>query len=154
MGKTELEFVSQKAHKLHDKRLDKIEKIYSLLTDFYNDMYNLTTWKIVTGMEPDQIKQQNFDITVKAEESGREFLAFYSRHKLYFNNETCSLIDEIISLLKDSYSDFSFKYIFGSTSAEFEYERVQKATEQIRKKVPPVKTKLEKNFRDIIGVAE
>jgi hypothetical protein len=111
--KTELEFTSQKAHKLHDKRLGKIEEIYSLLTDFYDDMYNLTTWKIVTGMEPEEVKKQNFDITVQAEKSGREFLAFYSKHKLYFNSETCGLIDEIISLLKDSYSDFSFKYIFG-----------------------------------------
>lgn len=152
--KTELEFISQKAHKLHDKRLDKIEKIYSLLTDFYNDMYTLTTWKVVTGMEKEEIEKQNFENTQKAEKSGREFLEYYSKHKLYFNNETCSLIDEIIELLKDSYSDFSFKYIFGPISAEFEYERVKKATAQIREKVPEVRTKLEKNFRDIIGVAE
>jgi len=152
--KTELEFISQKAHKLHDKRLDKIEKIYSLLTDFYNDMYTLTTWKVVTGMEKEEIEKQNFENTQQAETSGREFLEYYSKHKLYFNTETCGLIDEIIKLLKDNYSDFSFKYIFGPISAEFEYESVKKATAQIREKVPEVRTKLEKNFRDIIGVSE
>jgi len=150
--KSELGFLSQKAHKLHDKRIEKIEEIYSLLTDFYNDMHTLTTWKIVTGMSEQEVKQQNFDDTKKAEESGNIFLNFYSKNKLYFNDETCALIDEIIKLLKDSHSDFSFKYIFGPISADLEIERVKKATEQIREKVPEIKAKLEKNFREIIGV--
>ena len=150
--KSELEFLSQKANKLHDKRLERIEEIYSLLTDFYNDMYTLTTWKIVTGMSKEEVQQQEFDNTKKAEQSGNEFLTFYQKNKLYFNEETCGLIDEIIKLLKDSHSDFSFKYIFGPLSADIEIERVKRATEQIREKVPEIKLKLEKNFREIIGV--
>jgi len=152
--KSELEFLSQKANKLHDKRIEKIEEIYSLLTDFYNDMFTLTAWKVVTGMSKEEVQKQEYDNTQKAGDSGNEFLTFYSKNKLYFNNETCGLIDEIIKLLKDSHSDFSFKYIFGPLSAEFEYERVKKATEQIREKVPEIKSKLERNFRDIIGVEE
>lgn len=150
--KSELEFLSQKANKLHDKRLEQIKEIYSLLTDFYNDMYTLTTWKIVTGMSKEEVQQQEFDNTKKAEQSGNEFLTFYQKNKLYFNQETCGLIDEIIKLLKDSHSDFSFKYIFGPLSADLEIERVKRATEQIREKVPEIKAKLEQNFREIIGV--
>ena len=150
--KSKLEFLSQKAYKLHDKRLEKIEEIYSLLTDFYNDMYTLTTWKVVTGMSNEEVQKQEFYNTQKAGDSGNKFLTYYSKNKLYFNDETCGLIDEIIKLLKDSHSGFSFKYIFGPLSAEFEYERVRKATSQIREKVPEIKTKLERNFRDIIGV--
>ena len=82
--KSELGFLSQKAHKLHDKRIEKIEEIYSLLTDFYNDMHTLTTWKIVTGMSEQEVKQQNFDDTKKAEESGNIFLNFYSKNKSLF----------------------------------------------------------------------
>ena len=67
-------------------------------------MHTLTTWKIVTGMSEQEVKQQNFDDTKKAEESGNIFLNFYSKNKLYFNDETCALIDEIIKLLKEGES--------------------------------------------------
>jgi uncharacterized membrane protein YgaE (UPF0421/DUF939 family) len=150
--KAELAFHSQKAFKLHDRRLEKIDELYSLLSDFYNDMFTLTTWKIVTGMSQEEIKKQQFDNTMKAGESGNKFLSYYDKNKLYFNSETCKLIDEIIQLLKESHSDFSFKYIFGQVSPQMEIENVKQATEKIRNKVPDVKTKLEKNFRDIIGV--
>lgn len=150
--KTDLAFHSQKAFKLHDRRLEKIDEMYSLLSDFYNDMFTLTTWKVVTGMSKEEIQKQEYDNTMKAGDSGNKFLSYYDKNKLYFNEETCKLIDEIIQLLKDSHSDFSFKYIFGSMSSVFEYESIKKATEQIRSKVPAVKLKLEKNFRDIIGV--
>jgi len=150
--KMDLAFLSQKAFKLHDRRLQKIDEMYSLLSEFYNDMFTLTTWKVVTGMSKEEIQKQEYGNTMKAGDSGNKFLSYYDKNKLYFNEETCKLIDEIIQLLKDSHSDFSFKYIFGSMSRDFEYESIKKATEQIRSKVPAVKLKLEKNFRDIIGV--
>lgn len=150
--KAELAFLSQKAFKLHDRRLEKIDKLYSLLSDFYNDMFTLTTWKIVTGMSDKQIKKQEFENTMKAGETGSKFLSYYDKNKLYFNSDTCKLIDEIIQLLKDSHSDFSFKYIFAQISPQMEIENIKQATEKIRNKVPEVKAKIEKNFRDIIGV--
>lgn len=150
--KAELAFHSQKAFKLHDRRLEKIDELYSLLSDFYNDMFTLTTWKIVTDMTEEQIRTQEFNNTKKAGETGNKFLSYYDKNKLYFNSDTCKLIDEIIQLLKDSHSDFSFKYIFGQISPQMEIEKIKEATEKIRNKVPEVKAKLEKNFRDIIGV--
>ncbi|TKC06673.1 hypothetical protein FA048_15830 [Pedobacter polaris] len=150
--KSELAFHSQKAFKLHDRRLEKIDELYSLLSDFYNDMFTLTTWKIVTGMKDEEVKKQEYDNTMKAGESGNKFLIYYDKNKLYFNSETCKLIDEIIQLLKGSHSDFSFKYIFGQVSPQMEIENIKQATEKIRNKVPEVKTKLENNFREIIGV--
>lgn len=150
--KSELQFLSEKANKLHDKRIDRIEELYYLLNDFHNDMQVLVSWKIVTGMTKEEIQQQEFDNVKKAESSGNKFLQYYTRHKLYFSIETCKLIDEIIRLLRESHTDFSFKFIFGAISAEMEYENVKKATEQIRVKVPEIKIKLEENFRKIIGV--
>jgi len=152
--KIKLDFVSQKAFKLHDKRLERIEELYSLLSDFYSDMLTLTTWKIVTGTSEKEIEDQKYKNTLKAGDSGNKFLIYYDKNKLYFNTETCLLIDEITSLLQESHSDFSFKYIFGTLSKEFEYEDIKKATNKIKVKVPIVKLKLENNFRDIIGVED
>lgn len=150
--KSDLAFHSQKAFKLHDRRLDKIDELYSLLSDFYNDMFTLTTWKIVTGMKDEEVKKQEYDNTMKAGESGNKFLTYYDKNKLYFNSETCKLIDEIIELLKKSHSDFSFKYIFGQISPQMEMENIRQATEKIRNIVPELQKKLENNFREIIGV--
>lgn len=150
--KSELNLIFEKSSKLHDKRIDRIEELYYMLNDFHNDMQVLVSWKIVTGMTKQEVKQQEFDNVKKAETSGNKFLLYYMRHKLYFSLETCTLIDEIIKLLKESHADFSFKYIFGPTSAEMEYENVKKAIEKIRIKVPEIKVKLEENFRKIIGV--
>lgn len=152
--KSDLAFLSQKAFKLHDKRLERIEKLYALLTGFYDDMYHLTTWKVVTGMSDDHVNKQNFENTKKAGDSGTEFFKYYSKNRLYFDKDTCKLIEEIIKLLKDSHFDFSYEYIFGPISADFKFETVKKATEKIREKVPKIKSELEDNFRKIIGVNE
>ncbi len=152
--KSEIAFLSQKAFKLHDKRLERVEKLYSLLTDFYEDMYHLTTWKVVTGMSDEEVHNQNFENTKKAGNSGTEFFKYYSKNKLYFNQDTCGLIEEIIKLLKDSHFDFSYEYVFGPISADFKFESIKKATDKIREKVPKIKSELEENFRKIIGVEE
>ncbi|MBZ9652662.1 hypothetical protein [Psychroflexus montanilacus] len=152
--KSEIAFFSQKAFKLHDKRLERIENLYSLLTNFYEDMFHLTTWKVVTGMTDDDVNRQNFENTKKAGKSGTNFFKYYARNKLYFDKDTCKLIEEIIKLLKDSHFDFSYEYVFGPMSADFKFETVKKATEKIREKVPEIKSELEDNFRKIIGVYE
>jgi len=150
--KSELNLIFEKSSKLHDKRIERIEELYYMLNDFHNDMQILVSLKIVTGMQQEEIQQQEFDNVTNAEVSGNKFLMYFMRHKLYFNLETCILIDEIIRLLKESHSDFSFTFIFGATSAKMQYEKVKKATEKIRIKVPAIKVKLEENFRKIIGV--
>lgn len=150
--KAELNLLSEKANKLHDKRIEHIQNIYSLLIDFHSEMHNLISWKVVTGMTPKEIKDNEIKRVQEAGDSGNKFFMYYSKNKLFFNIETCELIDEIISLLKNSHTDFSFKYIFGAISAELEFENIRNAGQNIRDKVPKLKTKLEENFRSIIGV--
>lgn len=150
--KANLALMSEKANKLHDKRIERIEKIYSLLTDFYDDMFQLIAIKIVTGMSQEQIDKQDIENAQKASESGNLFLNYYSRNKLYFNPETCELIREISDLMKGVYGDLTMKYTFGRMPAQFEFETVKTASTKIRDKVPELKLKLEDNFRVIIGV--
>lgn len=150
--KSELAFLAEKANKLHDKRIDRIEVIYSLLVDFYNDMLILVSWKVGNGMSGEEINKQEWDNVRKAGDAGNKFLNYYSKNKLYFNSDTCLLIDEIIKLTKDSHDDLYSKYIFGTISAEIDFEHFKRATNVIREKVPKVKEELEENFRRIIGV--
>ena len=150
--KSELEFLSQKANKLHDKRLEKIETFYEMLVDFNLDMETLASWKIVTGMTPEEIEKQNLEDVQKASESGNIFFMYYQKNKLYFSIPTCELIEDIIKSLKSSHADFSFKYMFLNLSPELKMEQVKRATNEIRTEVPKLKSKLEDNFREILGV--
>ena len=150
--KAELNLISEKATKLHSKRLERIEKIYELIINFQNDMTWLVSARVVTGMTQKEIQEQEFEQTKKAEKSGAELFNYYEKNKLYFNKDTCELLEEILKLLKDSYTDFSMKYIFGTMSAEFEIEKTKRVSENIKDKVPKIKIELENNFREIIGV--
>lgn len=59
--------------------LKRLTNYTHYLSDFYNDMFTLTTWKVVTGMTDEQIKKQEFDNTMKAGESGNKFLSYYDK---------------------------------------------------------------------------
>ncbi|WP_341900744.1 hypothetical protein [Fluviicola taffensis] len=150
--KHELSLISQKASKLHEKRIERIEEIYSLLSNFHRDMGEIISWKVVTGMTPEEIKKQEIETVQKAGESGNLLFDYYLTNKLYFNDETCKYIDEIIKELRYGYSDLTFHYTFGNISPQMQFENVRKATVSIRETVPKIKKELEENFQKILGV--
>ncbi len=150
--KHELSILESKVTKLHDKRIERIEMIYSLLTDFYNDMIDLVSMKIVTGRSTEEIEKQEKDDVNKAAQSGNAFLDYYTKNKMYFNNTTSDLIERIIKLLKESHSEFSMKYYFGTLPAKEHYAKIKIAIEKIKDEVPKIKTELEQNFKTILGV--
>lgn len=151
--KSELLLIHNKITKLHDKRLDHIEEIYFLITDFHDQLQLLINWKVVTGKTKEEIAEDELEQVKIAEKAGNKFLKYYARHKLYFSKETSEIIDSIIKLLRDSHTDFTFKYVFGTGSPEFEIDRIKGITTNLRDKVPPLKKELEENFRSIMGVS-
>lgn len=150
--KSELNLIYTKASKLHDKRLDHIAEIYSLLTEFHDYMQLLIGMKNTTGMTEEEKTHEELKDLKNSEIAGNQFLKYYSKHKLYFELEICSNIEEIIKLLRESHVDFSFKYIFGIGSPEFEMDKIKGISKNVREKVPELKKDLEKSFRELLGV--
>lgn len=150
--KSELRVTAEKESKLHDKRLDKIHELYSLLTDFYFDLDNLTRGKNVTGMSTEEIEMQNAQDVKCTYAHGYELSIFYEKNKLYFNDETCGLIEEILKTLKGCQYDLTFQYQWMNISVDLQIESFKNARNQIQNKVPMLKKELEKNFRSILKV--
>lgn len=148
----DLEIIASKTTRLHEKRLERIENLYSYLIEYETEMNNMVSGKIVTGMTDEEVKRMEFEDVRKAGEAGQTFFEYYNKNKLFFNKDTCDLIEEIISNLKTSHQGVSLKYVFQNISPEMNYQNYKKAGEMVREVVPKIKLKLEDNFRTIIGV--
>lgn len=150
--KSELLLINEKESKLHDRRLDRIQELYSLLTDFYIDLDTLTRWKNVTGMGDEEIKKQQLDEAKQTFTSGHEFSMFYEKNKLYFNPETCATIEELLTIMRGCQYDLTIQYQWMNLPADLQIKHFEQARDQLRTKVPELKQELEKNFRAILRV--
>lgn len=150
--KSELDIINEKAFKLHDKRLEKIHNLYELLTDFYINVDNLTHMKNVTGLSDEEINEQKINEVKKTYESGYQFSMFYEKNKLYFDLETCELIQEILRILKECQYDLTIQYQWMNISIDMQMDFFSKAKDKIQNKIPELKEKLERKFRSIMGV--
>lgn len=150
--KTQLLLMSDKSSKLHDKRLDKIHELYSLLFEFSQSIHKLVAIKNITGMKPEDIEKEKLEDAQNTFSTGYDFAIFYEKNKLYFNQETCDLIEEIHTTLKDCQWDLTLKYQWRNMSFQLLDNAFSKAKKQLDTKVPELKKLIENNFRKILGV--
>ncbi len=150
--KSGLLLINEKESKLHDRRLDRIQELYSLLTDFYIDLDTLTRYKNVTGMSDEELKQQQLDEAKQTFTSGHEFSIFYEKNKLYFSPDTCSTIEELLKIMRGCQYDLTIQYQWLNLSADIQIKHFEQAKDQLTNKVPELKQELEKNFRSILRV--
>jgi hypothetical protein len=150
--KAELELINVKQSRLHDKRIETFQELYEKLTEFYLDLDTLIRWKNVTNLSEDEIKKQQFEEANKTFESGSKFSKYYLMNKLYFSNEMCSTIDEIIREMRSCQYDLTIQYQWMNLSADLQMNFFTQAKEKLEKEVSILKEQLEKKFREILGV--
>ena len=150
--KSELEFLNVKQSRLHEKRVGAIQKLYEYLTEFHIDLDTLIRWKNVTGMSDEQIKQQRIDEANKTFESGSKFSKYYLMNKLYFSEDVCQLIDEIIKTMRGCQYDLTIEYQWMNISPDLKIKSFEQARDKLDNDVPELKNKIELQFREILGV--
>lgn len=150
--KSELDLVLQKALKLHDRRLDKIQEFYVLLVEFHIDLDQLIRIKNITGKTEEEVKQMQIDEVKKMYDSGHAFTMFYQKNKLFFNKATCDLIDELQKTMRECQFDLSIQYQWINLSFEMIQSSFEKAKEKLESIIPKLKEELEDSFRQILGV--
>src|SRR5690554_66630 len=91
--KSTLSLIQSKQTVLHNKRLEIIEKLYGYIVDLNSSMYNLTN--PVKQTEKD-FKEFEKELTEKASECFNLFNSFYQKNKIYFNEQTCKIIDDLL----------------------------------------------------------
>jgi len=153
--KAGLNLISSRQSKLYSKRSEVIEKLYQKLVDFNNAMLDMTAlMRNVTGKDEKTIQAEEFERISETAELGNGFFLFYQKNKIYFKAETRELIEQIQEGLKQSHSDYSFRYLWGVPPSEMTYKMAKGANEKVRKEIPKLLNTLEDEFRKSIGVIE
>lgn len=150
-----LNLVFNKQIQLYTKKSEVIENLYHKLVELNLAILEMTlSFRNVTGKERQQIQKEEFERINDAAEKGNEFFKYYSSNKIYFDKDTCLLVEDVQKNFKEAHSDYSFKHTFGLSPSEMTYEMAKKASERVRTEIPKIMEKLEDEFRLTLGVIE
>lgn len=146
---SKLDLINIQQSQLYSKKREVIEELYGRLIAFNNAMIELTLkFQKTAGNAQEEEGQRISD----ASEKGNDFFSYYEKRRIYFDKETCSLIEKMFKILRKSHQDYSFSYRYAIPPSMQTLEMMQKAGEEIEKQLPPLKEKLESQFRESIGI--
>jgi hypothetical protein len=138
-----------KIQKIYDKRINFIENLYELLEDFNQKMSSLTSPAEWAGDLP---KEEKLKI---AGEAGEKFRNYYTKKKIYFNENLTELLDKINKEFLSAWIDFTMyppeKDILDGQDAKEKWEWWIKSWKKVTEEIPPLKKGIEKEFRNILG---
>jgi len=153
--KADLNLLYSKQIQLYSKKSEIIERLYQKLVELNYFMLDMTAlFRNITGKDEQTVKTEELERVNKAAESGNDFFKFYASNKIYFEKETCSLIEHLQQQFREVHSDYSFRHTFGMPPSEMTYDMAKKASERVRHDIPNLMEKLENDFRATLGVIE
>ncbi len=130
--------------KLHDKRAQIIAELYGRLYEFQ--------WAVSAFLRDfDKDNEDNKTQSVQElDNKSYEFKDYFDKHRIYFTENICSTVDELVNALYSAYvpletrdrSDDKLKQVWGECA------------DTVRNKYPAIKASLESDFRTILGVSE
>jgi len=132
---------------LHERRASIIADIYGRLYEFY--------WAVCAFLKhyhtSDNTKKAG--LLKKLEEEAEGFKDFFDKHRIYFTDETCSLIDKLVDSLNEAYIPLGM-YVerFERNDRQEIREEWAKGARIMQKDFPSIKASLESSFRQILGV--
>lgn len=153
--RADLNLIYSKQIQLYSKKSEIIETLYHKLVDLNRAMLEMTqSFRNITGKDEQAVMQDELDRVNTSAEKGNDFFNYYSTNKIYFELETCSLIENLQKQFKESHTDYSFRHTFGIPPSEMTYEMGKKAGDRVRTEIVDLMEKLENDFRLTLGVLE
>lgn len=146
-----LSIIENKQNSLHLKRLEVIEQLYALLIDLNSSMRNLTN--PVKHSEID-FDANEMNLNIKARSDLRDFGIFFQKKRIYFNDKTCEIVDEILKEFSKAYSDYNEHKIYEDLGIPDRASRLKviDSYNSVKDEIPKVKARLEKDFRNLLDV--
>ena len=128
--------------KLHEKRAEIISELYSRLYDFQ--------WAVSAFLRNFHKKNHEGQNANELDNELYNFTDFFNKHRIYFTDDICLKIDELVETLLESYVPLE-----GRTPDDNNVKRDwDMCAKVIQKKYPAIKESLENDFRKILGVAK
>lgn len=137
--------------KLHEKRLDVMAKVYEKVAELHRTMTVLTATikPLPMGQTAEEQDSEHMEAAQKAY---TDFRLYYENHKIFFNDNNCSLLDKLQEKYWDSLWDGTARQRLGKSAYEYSYESAKRASETISNQIPPIRQSLEREFRATLGV--
>lgn len=131
--------------KLHMKRAEVIEELYSKLVEFSTKMRDL-----INPLQPGKLPTKE-DIQ-RVSEMGNDFVNFCLKKRIFFNSITNKLIDNLNKEIFKSYLDYTAYPDDDKSNGRFELWR--NSWTRISEDVPKLTEQIENEFKIILGVRE
>lgn len=129
---------------LHEKQAEIIANTYAKLKDFHAKIGDYVKIFEPAGDKP---KEERRAIAAKAHD---EFINFYSQNQIYLSKRSVELIDEI----KEKQKGVFFQFLYGIEAAPNNSGNGQEwlaIFNEVKDEIPQVLSKLEDEFRQILG---
>jgi hypothetical protein len=142
----ELKIASQRDNirfsKLHEDRAQVIKELYTKLVDFRNS----------GSMHMIVPKDAGFKKLFY--EHFTELTSYFQRHKIYFSEPVCELIDKLSVEMQIAVSDQYVQQAREAKGEQLQKEDLDKKWPVIQKMLPDLLKQIEKEFRQLLGVDE
>ena len=149
--KTKLDIEHTQFQKLHEKRLEIIVELYITITELDRAMHIMTALikPIPSGQDANTMEKEQVQA---ASDAYQKFQRFYLTNKIFLNPDTCKILDTLEDKYWNSFWDGTTHQRLGPTDLQYNYEQVKKASVIVKQHIPPLKDKLEVEFRKVLGV--
>lgn len=142
--KKELNLDLTKRERLHEKRIEILGELYKRIVDLDFAMMELST--VLSSSVNDSDSEELVRIA-KAANAYNEFLTYYKGNRIYFRQETCKMLDELVAEYFDTLWGFTNKTRAGIPDPQL----TKNVYEKMKSEIPKVLEQIEVDFRKYFG---
>lgn len=145
--KSELRLIEFRSTTLHDKRAQVIAELYGKLAIAVESAEHFVNSGIAKGQE-ERAKKTEADLI--------DFKSYFDRHRIYFDDATCKLLDDFYKHTHDPAMAFDVTVAISSQLPDRQliFDTRRQSLKTIRETAKPIRIELENEFRRILGVVD
>ena len=133
--------------RLHAERAEVIKNVYKKIVNTYDAFHDYIKPLRLAG-EPTQAEHHKI-----AGETFNNFSYYYRENRIFFAEPIACRIDAILNLFMEIYNQFEMSKILKEDVSTYAgVQEWNKAFERLKNEVPPIKSEIEKEFRNMIGI--
>ncbi|MBK6946996.1 MAG: hypothetical protein IPH16_01980 [Haliscomenobacter sp.] len=126
-------------------------KLFKKLSKLNVAMLDMTVlFRNITGKDEETVQEEELKRLNRVAYLGNDFLNYYNQNKIYFDKESCDLIEKIFRIFMGSHSTFTFLKQMSLGPSNLTFEQTNKAIKMVREEALPLLKQLENKLRDII----
>lgn len=137
--------------KLHERQAEVVEKLYSAIVELEDDATDLYYKYMPVGLDPPEVDE--VEVIRRMRDLQREF----KKSRIYLDEDVCDALQKVCDHLESGLRALERRRMAFNAGAGGSDEDVQememRAFEEIRAAVPQAKSRLEAQFRKLLGAA-